>query len=267
MRQKCFGLVVAIPALLFLACLHIEFARVYLPVFRTHLQLCRHLLRSVLTRFKQPMVSSPRSERKTRKCSCEEKNRTAARGRCLGLKPPLSQTTMKARIGHPRRDQTPWCSPSCSILARSVLLQFLLHFAIASRNNKPTKHQGHQSPQHGFSGTRVVTAIEGVIRSPARARLPDAEQTRAKTDQVRYTHLGILQRSFNTARLHRRETNRMSMSSTYHGPLLENNACKGPHRGEAIFNCRWMAQVSISRPKTMAASRRCSITRTSLRTW
>ena len=138
-----FGLVVAIPALLFLACLHIEFARVYLHVFRTHLQLCRHLLRSVFSRFKQPMVSSPRSERKTRKCSCEAKNRTAARGRCLGLKPPLSQTMMKARIGHPWRDQTRSCSPSRSILARSVLLQFLLHFAIASRNNKPTKHQGH----------------------------------------------------------------------------------------------------------------------------
>ena len=25
------------------------------------------------------------------------------------------------------------------------------------------------------------------------------------------------------------------MSLTYHGPPMENNACKGPHRGEAIF--------------------------------
>ena len=58
-----------------------------LAVFRTHLQLCRHLLRSVFLRFKQPMVSRPSSDGKTRKCSCEAKNRTAARGRCLGLKP------------------------------------------------------------------------------------------------------------------------------------------------------------------------------------
>ena len=73
MRQKCFGLVVAIPALLFLACLHIEFARVHLHVLRTHLQRCRHLLRSVFLRFKQPIVSRPGSDGKTRKCSCEEK--------------------------------------------------------------------------------------------------------------------------------------------------------------------------------------------------
>ena len=73
MRQKCFGLEMAIPALLFLACLDIEFTRVHLHVLRTHLQLCRHLLRSALTHFKQPMVSSPSSEGKTRKCSCEEK--------------------------------------------------------------------------------------------------------------------------------------------------------------------------------------------------
>ena len=107
-----FGLVMAIPALLFLACLHIKFTRVHLHVLRTHLQRCRHLLRSVLTHFRQPVVTSPSSERKTRKCSCEAKNRTAASGRCLGLKPPLPQTTKKARIGHPWRDQTPSCSPS-----------------------------------------------------------------------------------------------------------------------------------------------------------
>ena len=107
-----FGLVMAIPALLFLACLHIKFTRVHLHVLRTHLQRCRHLLRSVLTHFRQPVVTSPSSERKTRKCSCEAKNRTAASGRCLGLKPPLPQTTKQARIGHPWRDQTPSCSPS-----------------------------------------------------------------------------------------------------------------------------------------------------------
>ena len=117
MRQKCFVLVMAITALLFLGCLQIEFTRVPLHVLRTHIQNSRHLLRSVFVRFKQPMVSSPSSERKTRKCSCEE-TRTAARGRCVGLKPPLSQTTMKARIGHPWRDQTPSCSPSFSILAK-----------------------------------------------------------------------------------------------------------------------------------------------------
>ena len=102
MRQKCFILVMAITALLFLACLQIEFTRAHLHVFRAHLQLCRHLLWSVFGCFKQPMVSSPSSEGKTRKFSCEE-TRTAARGRCLALKPPLSRTTMKARIGHPWR--------------------------------------------------------------------------------------------------------------------------------------------------------------------
>ena len=86
-------------------------------VLRPHIQLSQHLLRTVFVLHKQPMVSSPSSERKTRKCSCEE-TRNAARGRCLGLKPPLPQTTKKARIGHPWRDQTPSCSPSFSILAK-----------------------------------------------------------------------------------------------------------------------------------------------------
>ena len=54
------------------------------------------------------------------------------------------------------------------------------------------------------------------------------------------------------------------MSLIYHGPLVENNACKGPHRGEAMFNCRSTAQVPISPRKTMAAGRGCSITRTPL---
>ena len=137
MRQKCFVLVMAILALLFLGCLQIEFTRVYLHVFRAHLELFRHLLRSVFVRFKQPMVSSPSSERKARKCSCKEQNRTAARGRCVGLKPPLPQTTMKARIGHPWRDPTPRCSPSRCASAVPA------SFAVASRNNKPTKHQVH----------------------------------------------------------------------------------------------------------------------------
>ena len=67
-----FGLVMAIPAFLFLACLHMKLTRVHLHVLRTHLQRCRHLLRSVLTHFRQPMVTSPSSEGKTRKFSCEE---------------------------------------------------------------------------------------------------------------------------------------------------------------------------------------------------
>ena len=73
LRQKCFVLVMAIPALLFLGCLQFEFTRVYLHVLRTHIQHSRHLLRSVFVLYKQSMVSSPSSERKTQKCSCEEK--------------------------------------------------------------------------------------------------------------------------------------------------------------------------------------------------
>ena len=162
MRQKCFGLVMAIPALPFLACLHIEFARVYLPVFRTHLQLCRHLLRSVFLISNSQWCPASSSERKTRKCSFEEENRTAARGRCLGLKPPLSQTTMKARIGHPWR-------PNSMVLAfmfnpgKIGAIAVPASFAVASRNKKPTKHQGHQSPQHGFSGTRTAFEARATV--------------------------------------------------------------------------------------------------------
>ena len=97
---------------------------------------------------------------------------------------------MKARIAHPWRDQTPWCSPSRFILARSVLTAVPASFEVAWRNNKPTKHQGHQCPQHGLSGTRVVTAMEGVIRGTARARLLDAEQTRANRMKPE-THIWI----------------------------------------------------------------------------
>ena len=111
-----FGLVMAIPALLFLACLHIKFTRVHLHVLRTHLQRCRHLLRSVLTHFRQPMVTGPSSERKIRKCSCEAKNRTARVVDAWGSN-HHSQTTKKARIGHPWRDQTPSCL-LCSIQAK-----------------------------------------------------------------------------------------------------------------------------------------------------
>ena len=82
MRQKCFVLVMAITALLFLGCLQIEFTRVPMHVLRPHIQLSQHLLRTVFVLYKQPMVSSLSYERKTRKCSCEE-TRTAARGRCV----------------------------------------------------------------------------------------------------------------------------------------------------------------------------------------
>ena len=150
---------------------------------------------------------------------------------------------------HPWRDQTPSCSPSCSIQARSVLTAVPASFR--GRFAQQQTNEASRPPQHGFSGTRVVGATEEVVHRPARARLPDAEQTRAKTDEARTTHSDIWERSDNSARLHRREKHIAC-------------PCKGPHRGEAIFNCRWTAQVSISRPKTMAASRRCSITRTPL---
>ena len=47
----------------------------------------------------------------------------------------------------PWRDQTPWCSPSCSILARSVLLQFLLHLRSlrATTNQQSIKATTHRS--------------------------------------------------------------------------------------------------------------------------
>ena len=59
----------------------------------------------------------PQFREKNSEMFLRRKTRNAARGRCLGLT-PLPQTTKKARIGHPWRDQTPWCSPSCSILAK-----------------------------------------------------------------------------------------------------------------------------------------------------
>ena len=139
-----FGPVMAIPDLLFLACLHIEFTRAPVHVLRPRIRLSQHLLRTVFVLCKQPMVSSPSSERKTRKCSCEE-TRNAARGRCVGLKPPLSQTTMKARIGHPWRDQTPSCSPSFSILAKvgAFCSSCFICGRFTQPTNKQTKHQGH----------------------------------------------------------------------------------------------------------------------------
>ena len=107
----------------------------------------------------------------------EKKNSQRACGRCLGLKPPLFQTTMKARIGHPWPDQTPWCL-LCSIQAKvgadcsSCLIRGRLAQQQTNKASRP--------PLHGFSGTRVVAATEDVVHRPARARLPDAEQTRAK---------------------------------------------------------------------------------------
>ena len=173
------------------------------------------------------------------------KTRNASRGRCLGLKPPLSQTTMKARIGHPRRDQTPWCSPSCSILTKSVLT-----VVPRGRFAQQQTNQASRPPLHGLSDTRVVAATEELVHRPARACLPDAEQTRA-TPMKPETHIRIFG----------------SGPTIQQGSIVQKHIacpCKGPHRGEDMFKCRWTAQVSISRRKTMAANRRCSITRTPL---
>ena len=162
--------------------LHMKLTRVHLHVLRTHLQRCRHLLRSVLNHFRQPVVTSPSSEGKTRKCSCEENiaprrvvdawgsNRHSLRPR----RKHESGTRGATKLHRARFIFQSW--------QKSVLTALPASFAVASRNQQ-TKHQGHQSPlpRHGLSGTRVVTAMEGVIHRPARARLPDAEQTRAKS--------------------------------------------------------------------------------------
>ena len=156
---EVFGLVMAIPALLFLACLHIEFARVHLPVFRTHPPTLSTSPSVCFSHLKQPMVSSFQFREKNLEMFLLKK-KIAPRPvvDAWGSNHHFLRPRLKARIGHPWRDQTRSCSPSRSILARSVLLQFLLHLRSRSRNKKPTKHQGHQSPQHGFSGTRVAAA-------------------------------------------------------------------------------------------------------------
>ena len=51
---------------------------------------------------------------------------------------------------------------------------------ICGRFAQQETNKASRPPLHGFSGTRVVAATEEVVHRPARARLPDAEQTRAK---------------------------------------------------------------------------------------
>ena len=91
-----------------------------------------------------------------------------------------------------------------------------------------TWHQGHRSPQHGLSGTRVAAATEELVHRPERARLPDAEQTRAKPMKPE-PHIWI----FGS------------------GPTIQQGSivwkyivcpCKGPPRGEDMFKCRWTTQ-------------------------
>ena len=141
--QEVFGLVVAIPALLFLACLHIEFARVYLLF-------CERTSNSVDISFglfffvsNSQWCPDPVLTEKLENVPVKKKSHRGA------WSMPGAQTTTlsdhdESTNRHPWRDQTPSCSPSCSIQARSVLTAVPASFAVASRNNKPTKHQGHQ---------------------------------------------------------------------------------------------------------------------------
>ena len=100
--------------------------------------------------------------------------------------------------------------------------------------------------QLGLSGTRDVPATEGV-RRPARAGLLDAVQTRATSMSPEpCCDLWERQPSFKRAMLRRLRTNRFEHFFV---------AVEGQHGSQ-----RWTVQASIAPPKTMAASKRCSIT-------
>ena len=157
--------------------------------------------------------------------------------------PHRDESTKRARVARPNS----MVLVSCSSLRRSVLT------AVRA-----------WCPQLGLSGTRDVPATEGVVRRPARASLLDAEQTRA-TSMSPETCCDLLerQRSFNRATLQMLQCLRTNRFVHFFvvGPAVEGQ--HGPqelYRGEDLIKSRWTVQASIAAPKTMAASKRCSIT-------
>ena len=157
--------------------------------------------------------------------------------------PLRDDSTKRARVARPNS----MVLVSCSSLRRSVLT--------ADRA---------WCPQHGLSGTRDVPATEGVVRRPARGSLLDAEQTRATSmSPETCCHLLERQRSFNRATLQMLQCLRSNRFVHFFvvGPAVEGqHGPQEPYRGEDLIKSRWTVQASIAAPKTMAASKRCSIT-------
>ena len=139
-----FGLVMAIPALLFLACLHIKFTRVHLHVLRTHLQRCRHLLRPVLTHFRQPVVTSPSSERKNQKSSCEEKLAWSMPGAQTATPSDHEESTNRAPVARPNSMVLAFTLNPGKIGATAVPASFRIRFA-QQQTNKASRPPLHGS--------------------------------------------------------------------------------------------------------------------------
>ena len=141
-------------------------------------------------------------------------------------------STKRARVARPNS----MVLVSCSSLRRSVLT------AVRA-----------WCPQLGLPGIRDVPATEAVVRRPARASLLDAVQTRA-TSMSPETCCDLLerQRSFNRATLQMLQCPRTNRFVHFFvvGPAVE-----GQHGSQ-----KWTVQASIAPPKTMAASKRCSMT-------
>ena len=85
---------------------------------------------------------------------------------------------MKARIGIRGATKLHRARLHVQSWQRSVLTAVPASFR--DRFAQQQTNEASKPPLHGFSGTRAVGATEEVVHRPARARLPDAEQTRAK---------------------------------------------------------------------------------------
>ena len=83
------------------------------------------------------------------------------------------ESTNRAPVARPNSIVLAFTFNPGKIGATAVPASFCDRFAQQQTN------EASRPPLHGFSGTRVVGATE-VVHRPARARLPDAEQTRAK---------------------------------------------------------------------------------------
>ena len=84
------------------------------------------------------------------------------------------ESTNRAPVARPNSIVLAFTFNPGKIGATAVPASFCDRFAQQQTN------EALRPPLHGFSGTRVVAATEEVVHRPARARLPDAEQTPAK---------------------------------------------------------------------------------------
>ena len=133
-----FGPVMAITALLFLACLQIEFTRVPMHVVRPHIQLSRHLLRTVFVLYKQPMVSSPQFREKNSEMFLKKNSQRGA------WSMPGAQTTTPSDHEE-STNRSPVARPNSIVLAfffnpgkGRCYLQFLLHLRSLHATNEQT---------------------------------------------------------------------------------------------------------------------------------